>query len=132
MDELSSGARNHEQNLPVPTAFRVIIGTAAGVFSGAHLLAVLSISKFAAIFQDMLGGQPVPALTSIVLNARGLLLVLAVALVALALATFFIRTRRGFVVAASVAVFASILSTPIVVRAMVVPLVGLITEIQQR
>ena len=130
MDETASDAVISERGAEIPRAVRLITGTAASALAGANLLVVLSISKFTAIFLDMLGGQPLPSLTRLVLGVRWFLLMVAVGLVVAAFSAFFTRTKPAFVWATSTAIFISLISIPMVAVAMFLPLQGIITRMQ--
>jgi len=60
-------------------------------FSYLAIRSSLSIASFEAMFKDMLGGKPLPALTTLVLELRWLFVAVALLVPALAIGCLFLR-----------------------------------------
>lgn len=77
--------------LPLARAIRFAFVALVLCFSYLSICSSLSIHNFEQIFYDMLGGKPLPAITTFVISARLALLALSYLVPLFAVATLFMR-----------------------------------------
>lgn len=110
---------------------------AVKIFMGALLFVICALSARAAasvmyirsIFNDILGGKPLPALTEIVLRSDRLLLTVSVLLLVVGLASLMLRVRLAVMIVAGLIVVALSLLCAICF-ALLLPFLTIITSMQ--
>src|SRR6187402_2887362 len=84
--------------------------------------AVRSIGKFERIFQDMLGGKPLPFATQLILDQRAIFLAVAVLIPSVALAALLTRRVVMGIYIISAAGLVALIESGVVYQSMVAPL----------
>jgi len=90
--------------------------------------ASLSIESFKIIFADMLGGRPLPALTTFVLGADGFFLSVSLAIPVAAIALLFMPKPTLAIYCVGVLALASVAISVILYHAMTAPLAQIISS----
>ncbi len=113
----------------VDTLLRVVRGIVCVLVLGIscfNILSASSIGKFAEIFNDMLAGQPLPALSTLVLTCRQALLVLSLLIPIAAIALLFWRNRIVPIYLSAGLVLLAMFQLFFTVIAMMLPLIDIV------
>ncbi len=110
-------------------AVKTFMGTLLFVVCALSARAAASVMYIRSIFTDMLGGQPLPALTELVIRSDRLLLMVSVLLLVAGLGALLLRIRPAIMIVAALIVVALSLLCAICF-ALVLPFLTLITSMQ--
>lgn len=107
-----------------------VLAACVAVLSLFNVLAAFSIAKFQVIFDDLLAGHELPALTTLVLTYRPYLVVLSLAIPAAAIAFLCLRNLRGATYLSVVLAVVAMLQLFLTILAMFKPFTLVLTGMQ--
>lgn len=121
-------AASAEQVDALSRAVRFVVCAVVLGVSCFNILSALSIGKFAAIFNDMLAGHPLPTLTAMVLTLRSSLLVLSLLIPIAAVALVFVRRLTLPIYCSAALAFVAVVQLFVTNLAMFLPLTEMMKQ----